>query len=62
MNADLSLVNTRQYLTAHSTPKDIETMFQMSYLYFTNVKKDDKQFQNLMTQTRYGLEEQVAVA
>ena len=50
VNADLSLVNTRQYLTAHSTPKDIETMFQMSYLYFTNVKKDDKQFQNLMTQ------------
>ena len=49
-NADLSLANTRQYLTAHSTPKDIETMFQMSYLYFTNVKKDDKQFQNLMTQ------------
>ena len=50
VNADLSLVNTRQYLTAHSTPKDLETMFQMSYLYFTNVKKDDKQFQNLMTQ------------
>ena len=50
VNADLTLGNTRQYLTAHSTPKDIETMFQMSYLYFTNVKKDDKQFQNLMTQ------------
>ena len=50
VNADLSLANPRQYLTAHSTPKDIETMFQMSYLYFTNVKKDDKQFQNLMTQ------------
>ena len=50
VNADLSLANTRQYLTAHSTPKDIETMFQMSYLYFTNLKKDDKQFQNLMTQ------------
>ena len=49
-NADLTLGNTRQYLTAHSTPKDIETMFQMSYLYFTNVKKDEKQFQNLMTQ------------
>ena len=42
VNADLSLAYTRQYLTAH--------MFQMSYLYFTNVKKDDKQFQNLMTQ------------
>ena len=50
VNADLSLAYTRQYLTAHSTPKDIETMFQMSYLYFTNVKKDDKQFQSLMTQ------------
>ena len=50
VNADLSLAYTRQYLTAHSTPKDIETMFQMSYLYFTNLKKDDKQFQNLMTQ------------
>ena len=50
VNADLSLANTRQYLTAHSTPKDLETMFQMSYLYFTNVKKDEKQFQNLMTQ------------
>ena len=50
VNADLSLVNTRQYLNAHSTPKDLETMFQMSYLYFTHVKKDEKQFQNLMTQ------------
>ena len=50
VNADLSLANTRQYLTAHSTPKDIETMFQMSYLYFTNVRKDDKQYQNLLTQ------------
>lgn len=50
VNADISLGNTRQYLTAHSTPKDLETMFQMAYLYFTNVKKDEKQFQNLMTQ------------
>ena len=54
-NADLSLGNTRQYLTAHSTPKDIETMMQMSYLYFTAVKKDEKQFQNLMTQLEMGL-------
>ena len=54
-NADLSIVNTRQYLNAHSTPKDIETMMQMSYLYFTNVKKDDKQFQNLMTQLEMAL-------
>ena len=55
VNADLSLAHTRQYLNAHSTPKDIETMFQMSYLYFTNVKKDDKQYQNLLTQLEMAL-------
>ena len=49
-NADAALGNTRQYVTAHSTPKDIETMMQMQYLYFTAIQKDDKQFQNLMTQ------------
>ena len=30
-------------------------MFQMSYLYFTNVKKDEKQFQNLMTSLEMAL-------
>ena len=55
VNADLSLANTRQYLNAHSTPKDIETMMQMTYLYFTAVKKDEKQFQNLMTQLEMSL-------
>jgi zinc protease len=49
VNADATLGNTRQYVTAHATPKDIETMMQMQYLYFTAIKKDDKQFQNLMT-------------
>ena len=49
-NADLSMSKTRQYVTANSTPKDIETMMQMVYLYFTDVKKDESQMQNLMTQ------------
>ena len=48
-NADATLANTRQYVTAHSTPKDLETMFQMQYLYFTAINKDEKMFQNLMT-------------
>ena len=48
-NADAKLGNTRQYVTAHSTPKDLETMMQMQYLYFTAINKDEKQFQNLMT-------------
>jgi len=49
VNADATLGNTRQYVTAHSTPKDIETMMQMQYLYFTAINKDEKQFQNLLT-------------
>ena len=49
VNADLSMGNTRQYVTAHSTPKDLETMMQMVYLYFTAVNKDEKQYQNLLT-------------
>ena len=49
-NADATMGNTRQYVTAHSTPKDIETMMQMQYLYFTAINKDEKQFQKLMTQ------------
>ncbi|MBR1416032.1 MAG: insulinase family protein [Prevotella sp.] len=48
VNADLTLGDLRQYINAHSTPKDLETMFQMVYLYFTNVNKDEKQYQNLI--------------
>ena len=47
-NADATMDLTRQFMTAHSTPKDLETMFQMMYLYFTAVNKDEKRFQNLM--------------
>jgi len=47
-NADISLSDTRQYIGAHSTPKDLETMFQLVYLYFTNINKDEKQYQNLV--------------
>ena len=48
VNANLSLSDGRQRVSAHSTPKDLETMFQMVYLYFTNVSKDEKQYQNLV--------------
>ena len=54
-NADATLGNTRQYVTAHSTPKDLETMMQMQYLYFTRINKDEKQYQNLMTALDMGL-------
>ena len=55
VNADATMGLTRQYVTAHSTPKDIETMFQMMYLYFTSINKDEKQFQNLLTQLEMAL-------
>ena len=55
VNADATLGLTRQYVTAHSTPKDLESMFQMMYLYFTAINKDEKQFQNLMTQLEMAL-------
>ena len=55
VNADASMGLTRQYVTAHSTPKDLETMFQMMHLYFTSVNKDEKQYQNLMVQLEIAL-------
>jgi zinc protease len=48
VNSDATMGLTRQYVTAHSTPKDLETMFQMMYLYFTAINKDEKQYQNLV--------------
>ena len=54
-NADLSLTDLRQYVNAHATPKDLETMFQMVYLYFTNINKDEKQYQNLIGQLELAL-------
>lgn len=55
-NADLSL--SGQLTTSasgNSTPKDVETMLQMLYLYFTNINKDQKSFDNLMSQYEVAL-------
>ncbi len=46
VGASISLGDTRQNVVAHATPKDLETMFQLVYLYFTNISKDEKQYQN----------------
>lgn len=47
-NVDLSLSTSYARLNGQSTKKDLETMFQMNYLYFTNIKKDEKQFNSTM--------------
>jgi hypothetical protein len=42
-SASISLGSNRQNVSGSSTPKDIETMLQLVYLYFTNIAKDQKQ-------------------
>ena len=52
-NANVSLSMTTEYerLSGNSTKKDLETMFQMNYLYFTNIKKDEKSIASLLNRT-----------
>ena len=55
-NADLRLDNQlTTSATGSSTPKDVETMFQMLYLYFTDICKDQKAYDNLMKQYEVAL-------
>lgn len=54
-NADLSLGQLSTNVSGNSTPKDVETMLQMIYLYFTNINKDQKSFDNLMQQLEVSL-------
>ena len=48
-NANPQLFNLHEGLSGSSTPKDLETLFQLTYLYFTDVRKDEKSFAQLMT-------------
>ncbi len=48
-NADLSMNERYTMISGSSTPKDVETMLQMTYLYFTNIKKDEDSFKTLMS-------------
>ena len=47
-SASLSLSETRTMISGSSTPKDLETLFQLVYLYFTNIKKDQESVNTLM--------------
>ena len=47
-SASLSMSNYREQISGSSTPKDVETMLQLVYLYFTNINKDQKSYDNLM--------------
>ena len=41
-NVDLSLSENYERLNGNSTKKDLETLFQLNYLYFTALTKDEK--------------------
>ncbi|MDO4195116.1 MAG: insulinase family protein [Prevotellaceae bacterium] len=55
-NADLSISERYTEVNGSSTPKDVETMLQMVYLYFTNISKDEDSFATLMSQLQVGLQ------
>ena len=38
----IRVAEDRQYISGQSTPKDLETMFQLFYLTMTNINKDEK--------------------
>ena len=48
-NVNLQLANFHEMVSGSSTPKDIETLFQLAYLYFTDIRKDEKSYAQLMT-------------
>ena len=55
-NANLTLGGEKNMsIDGSSTPKDVETMLQMVYLYFTAINKDQKSFDNLMSQYEVAL-------
>ena len=47
-SVSMYMSNYREHVSGSSTPKDVETMLQLVYLYFTNINKDQKSFDNLM--------------
>ena len=53
--ASMSLGTNRVHVNGSSTPKDVETMLQLVYLYFTNIAKDQKSYDNLMQTTEVQL-------
>lgn len=54
-NADLGMASTYSSIGGQATPKDLETLFQLVYLYMTDIKKDEESFNTLMVSTDMSL-------
>jgi zinc protease len=50
LSVNMGMTERHTLLSGNSTPKDLETMLQLVYLYFTNIKKDTESYQNLIQQ------------
>ncbi len=48
-NADLTMDTRTMAVSGVATPKDVETMLQMVYLYFTAINKDQASYDNLIS-------------
>ena len=55
-SAGLSMSEQRMHVSGSSTPKDIETMFQLAYLHFTKINKDQEAFNNMMEGLKVSLQ------
>ena len=49
-SANFSMNEYTDVVSGQSTVKDLETMFQLAYLTFTDIRKDEKSYNQLMTQ------------
>lgn len=47
-SVSLSMSESYEQLSGKSTVKDLETLFQLAYLKMTNIKKDEKSYNNIM--------------
>ena len=57
-NVNLTLANLHEGASGSSTPKDLETLFQLTYLYFTDIKKDQKSYDAMIGMLETALKNQ----
>ena len=54
-NANLTMDSKYMGVSGNATPKDVETMLQLVYLYFTRINKDQKAYDNFISQLKVSL-------
>ena len=55
VNISQSMSTYEDYVSGSSTVKDLETLFQLTYLQFTDVTRDDKNYNTLLNQVEISL-------